>query len=205
MTSVLVGYASKHGSTAEIAEVIAEKLREFGLDVDCKPLSAVKGIADYDAVVLGSALYGKRWRAEARRFLERHREELSQRPLWVFSSGPVGEWADYLDPESLEPRRITAETERLGARGHVVFGGRLPSEPRGLVERVMVCETPPRYRDRRQWAEIRRWAAHIANTLASLNPGSPPTGRARPSEPGGAAVPARASDSAPTAAPISDQ
>jgi menaquinone-dependent protoporphyrinogen oxidase len=177
VTSVLVGYASKHGSTAEIAQVIADKMRESGLDVDCKPLHEVGSLKDYDAVVLGSALYAGHWRGEARRFLHAHAEGLSERPLWIFSSGPVGQSANTLEPASLEPKRVMAEVEKLGARGHVVFGGRLPTQPHGPLEQVLVRHTPKQYRDRRHWAEIREWASQVAETLVASgarSPGSQP-------------------------------
>jgi menaquinone-dependent protoporphyrinogen oxidase len=165
MTTVLVAYASKHGSTAEIAQVIADKLRESGLAAQCMPFHEVGSLEPYDAVVMGSALYVNHWRGDARRFLHKHAEELSERPLWVFSSGPVGEAADTLIRSSLEPKRTVAEVERLGAREHVVFGGRLPSTPHGPLEHALVKRTPKQYRDRREWAEIREWAARIAEAL----------------------------------------
>jgi menaquinone-dependent protoporphyrinogen oxidase len=161
---VLVGYASEHGSTAE---VIADKMRESGLQVDCRPLGEIDSLEDYDAVVLGSALYVNHWRHEARRFLRQHAEGLSERPLWVSSSGPVGESADALDPASLEPKRVVAEVERLDAREHIVFGGRFPTEPHGPLEHALLRRTPERYRDHRSWAEIREWAARIADTLVT--------------------------------------
>ena len=128
---MLVCYASKRGSTAEIATAVADTLRERGLSVDCGDAAEVASIAPYDAVVLGSAVYMKRWRRDARRFLRKHGDTLARRPLWVFSSGPVGDPKPELDASWTEPRKTIKEAERLGAREHVVFGGRVPSEPRG--------------------------------------------------------------------------
>jgi menaquinone-dependent protoporphyrinogen oxidase len=167
MTRVLVGYASKHGATAEIAHVIADKLGESGLEVDCRPLSEIDSLKRYDAVVLGSAVYMGRWRHEARRFLHQHAGGLSERPLWVFSSGPAGEFADTLEPAAMEPKPVVAEVDRLGAREHVVFGGRLPTKPHGPLERALVRKTPEQYRDLRDWSEIREWAARIADALTA--------------------------------------
>ena len=65
VTSVLVAYASKRGSTAEIAEAIAEALRQSGVSVDCIEAGKVGSVEPYDAVVLGSAVYIKRWRGDA--------------------------------------------------------------------------------------------------------------------------------------------
>jgi menaquinone-dependent protoporphyrinogen oxidase len=57
MTTVLVAYASKHGSTAEIANAVAEALCAAGLRADCLEAVDVRGLESYDAVVLGSAVY----------------------------------------------------------------------------------------------------------------------------------------------------
>ena len=165
MTDVLVAYASKRGSTAEIARAIAETLREAGLSVDCTAVGEVDGLDRYGAVVLGSAVYIKRWRRDAKHFLRKHNKELSQRPLWVFSSGPVRKPDADVDPAWLEPPKIIAKVEQLGARGHVVFGGRVPTKPRGPIERSMVENTPPEYRDLRDWDEIRLFAAGVASEL----------------------------------------
>lgn len=172
MNNVLVTYASKRGSTAEIAEAIADKLRECGLAVECVPVEEVATLEPYDAVVLGSAVYVKHWPGDARRFLHRHADELSRRPFWVFSSGPVGEGAGGVDPAWIEPPRIIARVEALGARGHVVFGGRLPEHPRSRLERSMIERTPSQYRDRRDWREIRAWASHIGAELGARRPAS---------------------------------
>lgn len=171
MTNVLVAYASKRGSTAEIAQAIADTLRAEGLAAECAPAGDVGSLEPYDAVVLGSAVYMKRWRGDARHFLHRHRGELARRPLWVFSSGPVGEPREDEDASGwLEPARIVDRVERLGARQHVVFGGRVPAEPHGPLERAMVRDIPLEHRDRRDWDEIRTWAAGIAAALRVTAP-----------------------------------
>jgi menaquinone-dependent protoporphyrinogen oxidase len=163
-TRVLVAYGSKFGSTAEIAEAIAGELRAQGLEVDCVAAGDAKTADGYDGVVLGSAVYMKRWRREARRFLEKHADELERIPFWVFSSGPVGE-IDQREPDWEEPAKVIALAERLGVREHVVFGGSVPAEPKGLIQKAMANETPEEFRDLRDWDEIRAWAAGIAGAL----------------------------------------
>jgi len=153
MSRVLVTFGSKHGATAEIADVLAETLCACGLDVDCVEAGDVESLDGYDAVVLGSAVYMRRWRREARRFIHQFGPELAQRPFWVFSSGPVGDLSE-VNPAWLEPPKTIAAAERLGAREHVVFGGR--SESKSLPEAL---------RDQRDWGEIRTWARRIAAAL----------------------------------------
>lgn len=173
VTKVLVAYASKNGSTAEIAEAIAQTLRQAGPTVDCAEAGSVASLEPYDAVVLGSAVYIKRWRGDARRFLRKYATQLAQRPFWVFSSGPVGEPQSDPNPTWLEPPKIVERVERLGACGHVVFGGRMPTSPRSPAARAMVKNCLPAFRDRRDWDEINAWAASIASELATQNQVAP--------------------------------
>ena len=88
---VLVSAASGHGSTTEIARVIGGTLAGNGIAVDIVPPEAVDSVEDYDAVILGSAVYAGRWLAPARDFAIRFRDPLATRSVWLFSSGPVGD------------------------------------------------------------------------------------------------------------------
>src|SRR5437764_2741245 len=95
---ILVAYASKHHSTAEIACAIGELLQQSkNVQVDIRSVEAVEDVAPYDAVILGSAVYMAQWQSTAAEFLKKHEQELTQRPVWLFSSGPIGQG----DPASL--------------------------------------------------------------------------------------------------------
>lgn len=161
--TVLIAYSSKRGSTAEIAETIAATLRREGLSVCLERAEDVRSLEPYDAVVLGSAVYMKRWRGDAKHFLKKHRKALREMPFWVFSSGPVGDPAND-NPEWMEPPKV----EEMGGKAHVVFGGCVPSEPQGFMERAMAEGVPKEYRDRRDWDEIRSWAQQIATELVAV-------------------------------------
>lgn len=165
--TVLVAYASKRGSTAEIAETIAATLRREGLGVCLERCEDVDTLDPYDAIVIGSAVYMKRWRGDARHFLKKHRKSLRQKPFWVFSSGPVGDPAND-NPDWTEAPKIAAKVEEMGGREHVIFGGRLPADPKNFMEKAMLEGTPREFRDRREWSEIRRWAHGIANALVAV-------------------------------------
>lgn len=167
---VLVAHASKRGSTAEIATAVAKTLSEAGLEVDCLNSDEVSDVSPYDAVVLGSAVYMKRWRGDAKHFLRKHSKQLAERPFWVFSSGPVGDPDQEENPDWLEPPKIVKKVEELGARDHVVFGGRLPAEPHGPMEKAMVTGVPIEFRDRRDWDQIHTWATGIASGLGAGAP-----------------------------------
>jgi menaquinone-dependent protoporphyrinogen oxidase len=160
---VLVSAASKHGATREIAEAIAETLRTTGLRVDLVDPDEVESVEPYDAVVLGSGIYAGRWLEPARRLTERQHAELKARPVWLFSSGPIGE---PLAP-SEEPQDGARLVRELGAREHRVFAGRLNPDDLGWVERTITGMLKAPEGDFRDWDDIRGWAAEIAAALAS--------------------------------------
>jgi menaquinone-dependent protoporphyrinogen oxidase len=168
--NVLVAVASKHGGTAGIAEAVAEELRRHGLEATIRDVSdqapgdgaeGADGVDAFDAVVLGSAVYVGHWTKDAVRFVEEHLEALRTRPLWLFSSGPLG------DPPATaeEPADAVALADRLGARGHELFLGRLERAELGVVERAAVRMVHAPYGDFREWDRVRAWAERIAQTL----------------------------------------
>jgi menaquinone-dependent protoporphyrinogen oxidase len=159
---VLVTAASKHGSTAEIATVIAQVLIERGVDATLAPIGEVAAVSDYDAAVLGSAVYGGRWLAAGKDFVQRWSEELAARPVWLFSSGPIG---DPPKPEE-DPVDVAAIVEATGAREHRIFAGRLDQARLSYAERAIVIAFRAPYGDFRNWPEIRAWAAGIAEAVA---------------------------------------
>jgi menaquinone-dependent protoporphyrinogen oxidase len=166
---VLVAYATKNGSTEQIADLIADELMAHGLDVTCASVRDTDS-RDADAVVLGSAVYAGRWLRPARRFLKDEADHLNRIPFWIFSSGPFGEQAEHPTADDLrwqEPAKVISRAQELGVREHVVFGGRLPEEPHGFIENAMVRNTPPESRDARDWERIRTWASTIAAALGA--------------------------------------
>ncbi len=159
---VLVAYATKHGSTAEIANAIGARLHEVGLDADVRPARDVRDLAGFGAVVLGSAVYALRWQGEAVDFLKRHERELAGRPVWLFSSGPLDRSAD--DADLPMPKAIVGLAGRIGIRGHTTFGGRLAPDAKGFVERLIIRRGGAG--DWRNFERIRGSAATIAEQLA---------------------------------------
>ena len=88
-TQILVAYATRYGSTEEVAEDVAKTLREQGLTVDIQPIRQVQTLGQYRAIVLGAPLYMFHWHKDARHFLSRHRRELTQLPVAIFAVGPL--------------------------------------------------------------------------------------------------------------------
>jgi menaquinone-dependent protoporphyrinogen oxidase len=163
MRRVLVTYGSVMGSTAEIAEWIAEELRRADLQVVVCDAGSAPSPEGFQAVVVGSAVYHGRWRPEAVRFLREHRAVLSSRKVWLFQSGPCGGQGRLTRPTP----RIRWLAHRLGALGPVVFGGNLdPSRADDRFRRwVTSSSVAADYRDR---DEIDSWARGIAARLAPI-------------------------------------
>ncbi|HZK73892.1 MAG TPA: flavodoxin domain-containing protein [Clostridia bacterium] len=155
----LIAYATKHGSTAEIAERIGITLRSAGHEVDVLPIAAVTDRIEFEAVVLGSAVYMGRWMKEAATFVRLHHSLLAERPLWLFSSGPVG-------PKALPEAADIAEFRQLlEIRDHRTFDGALDAKKLSLAERITVKAVKAPYGDYRNWEDIDTWATSIANSL----------------------------------------
>ena len=160
---ILVAYATKHESTAEIAEHIAAAMRDAGQPAEARPASEVDDLSGYGAVVLGSAVYAGRWRHEARAFARRHEHALREMPVWLFSSGPFVAPEEH--PTAPAPHVAEKLVAHLGAREHVVLGGRVPSDPTNFVERAIAKRTPPNKRDARDWPAIEAWARSVAEQV----------------------------------------
>lgn len=165
---VLVTAASKHGATAEIAAEIGETLRNALRDtggeevvVDVRPVEQVGSVEGYDAVVLGSAVYAGHWLKPARELVDRQAGALAARPVWLFSSGPIG---DPPKPEE-EPVDAAGIREATGAREHRVFAGKLDKQTLGFGEKAVVLALRAPEGDFRDREAIRAWARDIAAGL----------------------------------------
>ena len=175
---VLVTAASKHGATAELATFLAGCLQETaagrrcGLSAVAVPVDRQPDPARYDAVVLASAVYAGRWLEPARHYAAEHAAALRSRPVWLMSSGPIGEPPFPPDePHDAEPIRAM-----VGARGHRVFPGRLDKHLLGIGERAMVTAMRAPVGDFRDWEAVRTWAEEVAQEMTGLT--SPHDGRA---------------------------
>ena len=164
--NVLVAYGSKHGATKGIAERIAETLQAAGQEAAVQPVEAAGELGGYDAFVIGSAVYADRWTREATEFVQRHRVMLASRPVWLFSSGPIGTMATKHEPAA--PKGVTAIRRALSPQDHRVFFGawdrsRLDRSKLGFAERIIAKRLPEG--DWRDWTAIDAWAAGIARRL----------------------------------------
>ena len=164
----IVVYASKYGSTRGIAEFIAEKLRQHGAQADVRPVDAVHNPGDYDVLVVGSAVYMGRWLKEAAEFVRRNRAVLTNRPVWLFSSGPLGSDVSANDPK-LEPKEIAEFREAINPKDHRIFSGALDPSKLGFAHQMMRKLPAARALfpegDFRNWKDIEVWASSITRAL----------------------------------------
>jgi menaquinone-dependent protoporphyrinogen oxidase len=158
---VLVTAASRHGATEEIAQRIAEHLREDELVVVTSPPSSIPTVDEFDVVVLGSAVYAGHWMEEAKELAKRLANTSPQPEVWLFSSGPLGD-PPKPDVDPVDVAEVMAVTR---ARDHKVFAGRLDRTRLGIVENTVVAALKVPEGDFRDWEVIESWAKKIALSI----------------------------------------
>lgn len=173
--TVLVAYATRHGSTAGIAERIAAGLREAGLGAEARPAKEAHDVGQYDAFVIGGATYMFHWLKEATAFVKRHRAVLAERPVWLFSSGPLG--TDLVDKdghdvfETTRPKEFAELQTLVRPRGERIFFGAWDATAPvvGFGERLVrvmpAAKAALPTGDFRDWPAIDAWAAEVASEL----------------------------------------
>lgn len=163
---ILVAYASTHGSTREIAEVISATLRENSLEVDLQPARNVRALYGYQAVILGAPLYMFHLHKDALQFLSKHKKAFTGGlPLAIFAGGPTeigkNQWAEIrqqLDKELAKfPWLKPATIEIVGGK----FDASMLHFPWNLIPALK--QTPPS--DLRDWEAIRNWARKLPTAL----------------------------------------
>jgi menaquinone-dependent protoporphyrinogen oxidase len=166
---VLIAYASKYGSTQEVAEAIAATLRESGLGVDLQPMRKVRTVEGYGAVVLGAPLYFGLWHKDALNFLSRNDDTLAQRPVAIFALGPNSNDEKKVNGSRAQLDKELAKFPRLTPVVIEVFGGKYPAKLRLPESLLASLPASPLHglpaRDSRDWTVIRSWAGNLANKL----------------------------------------
>jgi menaquinone-dependent protoporphyrinogen oxidase len=173
VTVVLVTYATDHGSTRGVADRIADRLQQRGVEAQACAVEDVLEVARYEGIVLGSAIHGGKWLPAAREFADRNAASLRERPVWLFSVSTLG------DEESMFPPRVAnrlralrkeapevAEMRRLvHPREHRNFAGAVARSHWPATGRAFFRATGGRYGDHRNWPAIDAWADLIAAQL----------------------------------------
>ena len=159
---LLVAYASKYGSTAEIAQVIGKELQIRNYQVEVKPVDEVDNLDGYDGFVIGSALYAGSWMKIAAKFLRSNQELLAGRPVWLFSSGPTGQG----DPNELLdgwafPENLKTVLETIKPKDIILFHGNIDLDKLNFGERMIIKSVKATVGDYRDWLVVRGWARTI--------------------------------------------
>lgn len=165
--NILVTAAGQQGATQGIAEAIGRTLRGRGLDTTVASPDEIVDVAAYDAFVIGSAVYVGHWLEPATAFVRRFGPTLAKRPVWLFSSGPVG------DPGRKLVQKMTSDPVELpellaltGAREHRILAGKLAGKGLPRPQRLSLLVFRGIEGDWRDWPAIECWAGEIADSLA---------------------------------------
>jgi menaquinone-dependent protoporphyrinogen oxidase len=164
---VLVGYASEHGSTRDIAQRMAARLSEGERRVEVLSLDRVRDLGRYEAVVLGSAIHDQEWLPLATRFVRRNLDTLAARPVWLFSVGMPGALPVPLRKLAMkEESKVIADfRDAIVPRDHHLFSGVIDRDQLSFVGRLLFRALGGRYGDFRDWTEVDAWAENIAHQL----------------------------------------
>jgi menaquinone-dependent protoporphyrinogen oxidase len=165
MARFLVGFASSHGSTKEVAEFVANTLLDHGVDTDTQALKDVKLLTGYSAVIIGAPLIMFRWHKDARTFLKKFRKDLSNLPSAVFALGPISS----VDTQGFAPSReqLNSEIAKFSwfePRSMRLFGGRYDPTRAPLGEKLYLDGMQSV--DLRNWDDIRAWAESLVDMLS---------------------------------------
>lgn len=164
---ILVGYATAHGSTREIAERLATELSEAGPKAEARSMETVDDADAYDAFVLGSAVHGQTWLDPAKDFVRRNLDLLGSRPVWIFSVGMPGAlrgpWRRMADKEI--PVIVESLPGDLPYRDHRLFSGVVGRDQLPVTGRILFRLLGGRFGDYRDWDAIDAWASGIADGL----------------------------------------
>jgi menaquinone-dependent protoporphyrinogen oxidase len=160
--SILIAYATRSGSTQEVAEAMAAALRDDGLHVDCQPLHGTRTLAGYRMVVLGAPLFMFKWHKDAFAFLSRHRRALEKLPVAAFALGPFGDEVKEWGEACAQFDRELAKVPWLVPVAREVFGGKFdPTKLRFPMNLIPALKKMPAS-DLRDWEQIRTWARGLA-------------------------------------------
>jgi len=167
--SILIAYATRYGSTREVADAVGARLHERGFSAEVRRAREVRSLDGFNAVVLGAPLYIGSLLREARKFLERHRAALSQMPVAIFALGPISAGKELEDART-QLAAALAKLPWLRPVATEVFVGKYdPAHLRFPDSLLAALPASPLHglpaHDGRDWAAIRAWADTLPAAL----------------------------------------
>lgn len=161
---VLVAYASKAGSTAEVAGAIGKRLADTGLTVDVRRAKNVRSVDGYAAVIVGSAIRAGQWLSEASGFVKTHREALAARKTAFFTLCMT------LRQDTPEHRETVAAylksvREILEPDKIEFFAGKMDYRKLALAPRLIVRGMKVPEGDFRNWDAIGAWTDALCKEM----------------------------------------
>jgi menaquinone-dependent protoporphyrinogen oxidase len=161
--SILIAYATVHGSTQEVAESMAQTLRGCGLTVDVQPAKKVKSLAGYSAVILGAPLYMFHWHGDAKGFLSKRRGELGSLPVAIFALGPFHNKEDELKSARENLDKELAHYTWLKPSAVEVFVGRFDPYHLHFPYNLIPAMKNIPASDERNWPDIQAWTESMVD------------------------------------------
>ncbi|MGD0166200.1 MAG: flavodoxin domain-containing protein [Gaiellaceae bacterium] len=164
--TVLIAYATKYGSTAEVAAAIAKTLEQEGVSTELLDVRSVRDLRDYRAVVFGAPLYNARMLRAERRFLSRHRGALTEMPVAVFALGPLGYGEKNVKTPEKQFDRAIGRHAGIRPLSTALFGGVIDQSKLRFPDKY----SPPLKRffpitDVRDWQAVEAWAIGLLDQL----------------------------------------
>ena len=163
---LLVAYATRYGSTREVAEKIAATLREGGLVVDVQSVEHARFLDGYRAMVLGAPLYMFNWMKEARSFVSRNRAALERVPVAVFALGPTEDKEEDWQETCAQLDKVLAGFPWLTPAAVELFGGKFDPARLTFPYNLIPALKKMPVSDIRDWDAIRAWAAGLGRKLS---------------------------------------
>ncbi|KUK99403.1 MAG: Flavodoxin [Methanoculleus marisnigri] len=161
---ILVAYATRYGSTAEVAEAIGDELRKAGVAVDVLPVSDVQNLSSYRAAIIGSPIYMGKWLPEAQVFIEQNQQGLRSIPVAYFTVGLTvadgGAETLRKAEASMDQVRMLVNPVDIG-----IFPGKLESGGLSLADRTITKLIRAKTGDFRNWEAVRAWAETVRSML----------------------------------------
>lgn len=154
---ILVTYATRAGSTVEVAAAIGETLGARGFSVDVKPVKENPQVDGYQAVLVGSAIRFGQWLPEAVEFVKNNQQALNRVPVALFTVHIM----NLGDDEQSRGNRmayLSAVRPLIKPVDEVFFPGEIDPARLSFLERLIGQIVKSPVGDFRDWDKIRGWA-----------------------------------------------